>query len=136
MLQTCEPPERVEMKMIRLPSGVQRGGSLFPSRVIWRGEPPPSTGTIQMCLGLVFWTTSTVWTVNAISLPSGETCGSLMRLSLRRASTSKGRLWADICWEESIAEANRTKMWIRRIVRTYCSSDRLGRKFKIFDHAH
>src|ERR1017187_10566259 len=75
---------------MRLESGDQRGRWLLsPSCVICRAVPP-SSGTVQTCTGFLLAATSTVWTVKATSLPSGETCGSPIRFNSSRALTSNG----------------------------------------------
>ena len=79
---------------MRRESGDQRGRSLSsPSCVICRGAPP-SSGTIQICVGFLFAATSTVCTEKATQRPSGEICGSAMRFSAIMALASKGRFCA------------------------------------------
>src|SRR5450432_2363847 len=78
---------------MRLESGDHRGRWLaWPSCVICRGAPP-WRGTVQTCTGLEFACTSTDCTWNATVCPSGEICGSPMRLSSIRPLASKGRPW-------------------------------------------
>ena len=76
-----------------------------PSCVICRGAPP-SSGTIQICTGFLLAATSTVCTVNATHLPSGEICGSLRRFRERRASTSNGLRCANSI---ALEASNRTR---------------------------
>ncbi len=62
MIQICEEPLRSETKAMRLESGDQRGRSA--ASAILRGAPPAS-GTIQICCGLLFFSTSMVCVENA-----------------------------------------------------------------------
>src|ERR1700681_2360080 len=79
---------------MRRESGDQRGRWLLsPSWVICLGVPPAS-GTVQICCGFLLAATSTLCTANATHWPSGEICGSPMRLRDRSALTSKGCFWA------------------------------------------
>src|SRR3990172_5930549 len=71
------PPGRVEVKRSSLPSGDQRGFELStPGEVSGIGSPPAAAAS-QTSECRLFSAATTVVTVNAICLPSGDTAGAL-----------------------------------------------------------
>src|SRR5579862_4602866 len=115
--QICEEPPRLEIKYTWRELGDQRGRSfMVPSSVSGLGDPP-AAGTIQICLGLMFFSTSTVWTVNATCLPSGDKAGSPIRCNWSSASTVKGCFWARAT-ETASVEAH-ARIWRNRAMRPF-----------------
>jgi hypothetical protein len=100
-------PARVELKSRYFPSGENRGFELSVLGDVYRVGSPPPTGTTHTSLCRLFSLSRTVVTVNATSLPSGETAGALNVVSLYQSAgvnarfaplpadvVDAGRVWA------------------------------------------
>src|SRR5437868_6347599 len=79
--QTCEPPSRDEINARRLPSGDHRGRSSPACPDVTCRASPPARGMTHRCGVRVLAARFTLTALNATDLPSGDTCGSLTRLS-------------------------------------------------------
>ena len=90
MRQTCELPDREEMKKICEPSGDQRGLTSASGWEVKRRRLVPSTLTSQRSVRPRLASRSVVRIVKTTRFPSGEALGSLMRSMANMSWTEKG----------------------------------------------
>src|SRR5689334_22935523 len=90
-------PGRVELKSRYLPSAEKRGFELSVLGDVYRVASPPATGTTQISLCRLFSLSRTVVTVNATSLPSGETAGAESVVTLYQSAGVNARRFATAC---------------------------------------
>src|SRR5687768_7885980 len=84
-------PGRVELKRRYFPSGENRGFELSVLGDVKRVASPPLAGTTQTSLWRLFSLSRTVVTVNATSLPSGETVGAASVVTLYQSAGVNAR---------------------------------------------
>src|SRR5262245_55743074 len=90
-------PGRVDANNKYLPSAENLGCELSVLGDVYRVASPPAAGTTQISLCRLFSLSRTVVTVNAISLPSGETAGADSVVTLYQSAGVNARRFATVC---------------------------------------
>src|SRR5689334_18927821 len=90
-------PGRVELNSRYFPSAENLGCELSVLGDVYRVASPPAIGTTQTSLCRLFSLSRTVVTVNATSLPSGETAGVDSVVSLYQSAGVNARRFATAC---------------------------------------